>query len=136
MALILDFQACLSRLMLSKDRVARLQTPQRPRSSMKTVTPSNDPNPKGLLNQLKRLLCSTELFKGMNRWILVTLATLVRSRVTKKAKKRKVKTKKKVEMAKNSQNKLITPSKTKIRSLQATVITYKNQRSRKYLTGL
>ena len=136
MALILDFQACLSRLMLSKDRVARLQTPQRPRSSMKTVTLSNVPSPKGPLNQLKRLLCSTGLFKGTNRWILVTLATQVRSRATKKAKKRKVKIKKKVEMARSSQNKLKMSSKTKIRSLQAMVITYKNQRSRKSLTGL
>ena len=136
MALILDFQACLSRLMLSKDRVARLQTPQRPRNSMKTVTQSNVPSPKGPLNQLKRLLCSTGLFKGMSRWILVTLATQVRSRATKKVKKRKVKIKKKVEMARSSQNKLKMSSKTKIRSLQAMVITYKNQRSRKSLTGL
>ena len=64
------------------------------------------------------------------------LATQVRSRATKKAKKRQVKIKKKVEMAKSRQNKLKMPPKTKLRSLQATVITYKNQRSRKYLTGL
>ena len=66
----------------------------------------------------------------------MTLATQVQSRATKKVKKRKVKIKKKVEMAKSRQNKLKTSSKPKIRSLQAMVITYKNQRSRKSLTGL
>ena len=64
------------------------------------------------------------------------LATQVRSRATKKAKKRQVKIKKKVEMAKSRQNKLKMPPKIKLRSLQAMVITYKNQRSRKSLTGL
>lgn len=67
---------------------------------------------------------------------MVTLATPVRNRATKKAKRRKVKTKKKVERAKSSQNKPKTSSKTKLRSLQAMVIMFKNQRSRKSLTGL
>ena len=67
---------------------------------------------------------------------MVTLATLVRSKVTKKAKRWKVETKKKVEMAKSSQNKPKTSSKTKLRSLQAMVIMFKSQRSRKSLTGL
>ena len=40
------------------------------------------------------------------------LATQVRSRATKKAKKRQVKIKKKVEMAKSRQNKLKMPPKT------------------------
>ena len=96
---------------------------------------SNDPSPKGPQNLLKRPLCSTGSYKGTNRLILVTLATLVRSRATKKAKKGKVKTKKKVEMERISQIKLRPSSKPKKRSLQPTVITYQNLRSRKSLTG-